>query len=210
MAAGAPTTPLDTRGPSFADKRSNIDDDGRHMIIWGRVRESWTVYWAVHAAMLLLALAAGLATATGRLHLRPGAAITAILLVLAAAGCYRGLRYRMLRERARPLAQRAFGLGRRGRSEEAIASCDEVLGRFGPSSEQDVKEQVAKALDCKGTALGKLGRLEEAVAIYDEVARRFGRARERDMLVTVGMTAVNRGLVLGNARSARGGDRGLR
>ena len=62
--------------------------------------------------------------------------------------------------------------------EEAIAVCDDVVGRFGAASEPPLREQVANAMLSKGASLGALGRNEEAIAVFDDVVERFGAASE--------------------------------
>ena len=73
---------------------------------------------------------------------------------------------------------KGFRLGALGRSEEAIAVYDEVVGRFGEASEPGLREQVAMAMFNKGFRLGALGRSEEWIAVYDDVVGRFGEASE--------------------------------
>ena len=63
-------------------------------------------------------------------------------------------------------------LGQLGRSEEALAAYDQVLGRYG--DDPALRERVARALVNKGVRLGVLGRSEEEVAAYDQVLGRYG------------------------------------
>ena len=65
-------------------------------------------------------------------------------------------------------------LGRLNRAEEALASFDDVVRRFGASSSSDLIEQLVQALVNKGVALSELNRLEEALDAFDEVWHRFG------------------------------------
>ncbi len=84
-----------------------------------------------------------------------------------------------------------------GRQEEAIAAYDEVLRRFGDSSESALKEPVAKALVNKGAVLGDSGKQEEAIAAYDEVLRRFGDSSESALKESVSRALFNKGVALG-------------
>ena len=79
---------------------------------------------------------------------------------------------------ARALVNKGFTLGALGRSEDAIAVYDDLLGRFGAATEPPLREQVAKALFNKGVRLGALGRSEEEIAVYDDLLARFGAATE--------------------------------
>jgi tetratricopeptide (TPR) repeat protein len=74
-----------------------------------------------------------------------------------------------------------------GRSDEAIAACEQVERRFGQASELALREQVAIALVNKGVRLSELGRSDEAIAAYDEVERRFGEASEPALREQVAM-----------------------
>ncbi|MDO8333234.1 MAG: tetratricopeptide repeat protein, partial [Nitrosomonas sp.] len=78
---------------------------------------------------------------------------------------------------AKALFNKAITLGQLERSEEAIAVYDEVVKRFGESTELSLREQVAKALLNKGARLSQLERSEEEIAVYDEVVKRFGEAK---------------------------------
>src|SRR5690349_12506929 len=102
------------------------------MKVWRTFEASWTLYWAVTASALALALAAGLATVVGRLPPSIGLVITAALLLTGLVGCH-PLPDRLLRRRVRPVLQRGFELTQRGRSQEAIAAYDEFLARWGLS-----------------------------------------------------------------------------
>jgi tetratricopeptide (TPR) repeat protein len=73
------------------------------------------------------------------------------------------------------LVNKGVALGRLSRHEDAIASYDEVVSRFGKSADPALAKYVARALVNKGFALGELGRHEDAIASYDEVVSRFGK-----------------------------------
>jgi hypothetical protein len=83
----------------------------------------------------------------------------------------------LLRE-AKALHGQGYCLMEMGRQSEAIAAYDEVVRRFGDSSEPALKERVAKALINKGYALYSGGKQAEAIAACDEVVRRLGDSSE--------------------------------
>jgi tetratricopeptide (TPR) repeat protein len=60
------------------------------------------------------------------------------------------------------------------RNEEAIATYEEAVRRFGEDPDPALRELVAAALVSKGATLGDLDRNEEAIATYEEIVRRFG------------------------------------
>ena len=98
---------------------------------------------------------------------------------------------------AQALVGKGFRLGALGRSEEAIAVYDEVIGRFGATSDPALRQQVAKALVNKGFRLGLLGRSEEAITVYDNVVDRFGTTSELALREQVARALVNKGARLG-------------
>jgi tetratricopeptide (TPR) repeat protein len=162
-----------------------------------RLTASWTFFWAVNGALLVSALAVGLATAGGRLRLRTGLVIIAFLLGVVAVQCYRALREWTLRKRARPLAQKGFELGRQGRSEEAIAAYDEFLARWGGTDEDALHWLVAMVLVNRAIRLEGLGRFEEAISSCDEVLYRFGRSSRPDVREHVAKALGTKGVALG-------------
>ena len=66
---------------------------------------------------------------------------------------------------AKALLYRGLTHNSRGERSEAIAVYEEVVARFGQSSEPALREQVAKAMFNKGVALGALKRNEKAIAV---------------------------------------------
>ncbi len=80
-----------------------------------------------------------------------------------------------------------------------IATCDEVVERFGGSSAPDVQGQVAKALVCKGIAQGQAGEPEREIATYDEVVERFGDSSAPDVQELVARALVWKGITQGQA-----------
>ncbi len=103
----------------------------------------------------------------------------------------------MYEQVARALRYEGLTLGTLNRSEEAIATYDEMVWRFGEAAEPGVREQVARALFNKGFRLGTLNRNDEAIATYDEVVRRFGEATEPGVREQVAKALVNKGVTLG-------------
>jgi hypothetical protein len=87
-------------------------------------------------------------------------------------------------------------LGQLGRREETIATCDDMLARFGTASELRLQEKVVRALMVKANALGVLRRSEERIAAYDEVLARFGTASELLLREGVARALVNKGIAL--------------
>src|SRR5262249_25766324 len=79
---------------------------------------------------------------------------------------------------ARALFNRGVRLGKLGRIDEAIASFNDVVGRFETANELTLRELVASALVQKGITLSKAKRFDEAIAAWDETVRRFGTAAE--------------------------------
>lgn len=87
-----------------------------------------------------------------------------------------------------------------GRIDEAIAAYDEIVRRFGDSTESILLEPVAWALLNKGIALGMLGNGLEEIAVYDEVARRFSDSVETALQWQVAKALINKGIALGELR----------
>ena len=98
---------------------------------------------------------------------------------------------------ATSLRNKGVALNALNRSEEAIATYDELLSRFGTATEPALREQVAKALLGKGVALGALNRSKEEIAVYDELLSRFGTATEPALQEQVAKALFNKGITLG-------------
>ena len=75
--------------------------------------------------------------------------------------------------------------GHLGEFEQAIASYDAVIERFGASDVSNVQSHVATALVGTGITRGHLGASEQAIATYDEVVERFGASDMPDIQVQV-------------------------
>ncbi len=93
--------------------------------------------------------------------------------------------------------------------EEALATWDEVVRRFGESRSPEVFQLVVLALLCKAEALGELNRPEEALAgyeetlaAYEEAGRRFDE-EDTDVHVEIAANALlNKGVTLGELNRA--------
>ena len=73
-----------------------------------------------------------------------------------------------------------------GNVEEAIAVYDEVIARFGSSTEVQVRKYVAEAMVNQGEVLESLGGKQAAIEVYNEIIRRFGEAWEPALREQVG------------------------
>ena len=73
---------------------------------------------------------------------------------------------------------------------------NDLVARFGSSTELPARELVAAVLIQKGAALGLLGQNEEAIAVYDLVLARFGSAAELPLREGVANALFNKGNVL--------------
>ena len=74
---------------------------------------------------------------------------------------------------AKALINKGITLGGLNHGEDAIAVYEDVLTRFGGTSEPVLREQVAMALINKGGILGTLNRRDDEVATYDDLLARF-------------------------------------
>jgi len=72
-----------------------------------------------------------------------------------------------------------------GRCVEAIAAYDEVLSRFGSTSEPELREEVAEALCNMAFTLRALKRRKQANAVLDDLLTRFGGVTEPEIIKTV-------------------------
>ena len=95
---------------------------------------------------------------------------------------------------ATTLVDKANALASLGRTEEAIAVCDEILTRYKPAAEPMLQEVVASALIAKGVALGHSG---SAIKVYDEILDRFGTSPDQPMRAMLANALFNKGNTLG-------------
>jgi tetratricopeptide (TPR) repeat protein len=99
-------------------------------------------------------------------------------------------------------------LGELERLEDAIASYEQVVSRFGDAADPALREVTAKALVNRAVSLGKLGRSEEELAGYDDVVRRFGEAADPALRDQTAKALVNRAVTfdqLGRSEEALAG-----
>jgi tetratricopeptide (TPR) repeat protein len=82
---------------------------------------------------------------------------------------------------ARALFHKGAALGELGHAQDELAAYDEVIRRFGDSSEPGLREQVAKALFNKGITLSQINRMDDAAEVCDDVISRFGGAPEAEI-----------------------------
>ena len=97
---------------------------------------------------------------------------------------------------ARTLFDEAVALWNQNRVEDALATFDELVHRFGEGETPALLEHAAKALFNKGVALDTLNRQEEALTAYDEVVRRFGESETPALLEHAAKALVNKGAAL--------------
>ena len=95
------------------------------------------------------------------------------------------------------ISNKGFSLGALDRSEEALATYDEVIHRYGASDKPNILEAVGKALINKGNALDASGRPKEALNVYDEIVRRFGTNATLGLRETTVTALCNKGITLG-------------
>jgi tetratricopeptide (TPR) repeat protein len=84
-----------------------------------------------------------------------------------------------------------------GRYIDAIASYNEVVRRFGGSTDPLIRSKVAWSLHQEAAILAKLGRNDEEIARYDEVLSRFGESDNPSLCEGVAIALVNKGVTLG-------------
>ena len=98
---------------------------------------------------------------------------------------------------ARALFDQGEALWEDNRNEDALATLNELLRRFGATETQEILVGVALTLINKGFLLAALGRPEEELAAYDEVLRRFGQSGTPKLLEQVARAFFRKGLTLG-------------
>lgn len=98
------------------------------------------------------------------------------------------------------LVSKGHALGELGRFEEALATFDEVVSKFGDTSELRSSVWVAKALVGRGYWLFKLNRLEEALTAFEELVRRYGDSPEPLLRESVARALFNKSFCLGQSR----------
>jgi tetratricopeptide (TPR) repeat protein len=99
--------------------------------------------------------------------------------------------------KAQALFNAGVVLGELKRPDEAIATYNSLVERFGKGESLALKEAVAKALVNKGHELGKMERHDEELAAHDAVIERFGNEELPPLKIQVAMARVNKGNALG-------------
>ncbi len=99
-------------------------------------------------------------------------------------------------QEAMELFAKAATLNNQNRLEEALALWNELLLRFGQSSNPAFLEAVATTLFNKGVTLGRMNRPEDALGAYEEVVLRFGQSKNLAALESVAMALFNKGVTL--------------
>ena len=82
------------------------------------------------------------------------------------------------------------------RPAEAVVKHDEVVARFGNSSEFKVRTQVARAMGNKAARLGAMNRHQEAITTDNELLAHFGNASEPEIRTWVVSAMINKGVNL--------------
>ena len=83
------------------------------------------------------------------------------------------------------------------RAEEAVVAFDQVVSRFGESTDPALAPAVAAALVTKGEVLCLKGPSEQAVVVFDQVVSRFGGSADPALAQPVAAALVTKGDVLG-------------
>ena len=97
---------------------------------------------------------------------------------------------------ARELIEKGETFRKLKRSEDALATYDEVVRRYGTSEAPTLREAVATVLIRKGDLLWKLDRPNDALVACDEVVQRFGASKAPALLEAVATALANKGLSL--------------
>ena len=101
---------------------------------------------------------------------------------------------------ARELIEKGKKFRKLKQPEDALATYDEVVSRYGTSKVPALREAVARALHRAGTLLWDLGRREDALAACDEVVGRYGTSEVPALQEAVARALVNRAVVLGELK----------
>ena len=80
--------------------------------------------------------------------------------------------------------------------DQLIPDDDEIIARFGATTDPALRERLARALVNKGYRLAVLGQSEQMIAVYDDVVARFGTATEPALREQVARALVNKGYTL--------------
>ncbi len=105
---------------------------------------------------------------------------------------------------ARELIEKGKKFRKLKQPEDALATYDEVVSRYGTSKVPALQEAVARALHRAGTLLWDLGRREDALVACDEVVGRYGTSEMPALQEAVTRALLTRAGVLGELK--RSGD----
>ncbi|NVO17078.1 MAG: DUF4062 domain-containing protein [Rhodoplanes sp.] len=94
------------------------------------------------------------------------------------------------------LVNKGVTLAALGRHEDRIFVCDDVVTRFGCSTDSALQEQVAIALSNKGSSFSTLGRIDEEIATHTDIVSRFGTSTLPVIREAVARALVNKGIAL--------------
>jgi len=97
----------------------------------------------------------------------------------------------------RVIVSKSGALGELGRHSEALAVADEMISRFGASSDQAIRDQLARVFVRKAVLQVHFNRQTEALNTYDELEKRFGESAELYIREQVARGIVNKGILLG-------------
>jgi tetratricopeptide (TPR) repeat protein len=125
---------------------------------------------------------------------------------------------RLPKQVAQALLDDASGLSNIGRKAEAIEIYDELVARFGTSTDPGLRVLVGNAMLAKASLLcdgehavvfdetlnGLIGPNFRAIQAYDEVVTRFGMASDLTSRVFVASALLSKGIVLGGSKAAAG------
>lgn len=97
---------------------------------------------------------------------------------------------------ATALINKAISLAQAGQDAEALASYDDLLGRFGDSEDPNLQLYVARALFSKGSHLGDHSNPEAALPVYDDFLTRFSKTENGGLQIGVATTYLKKAIYL--------------
>ena len=95
------------------------------------------------------------------------------------------------------LANKGQKLSDSARWREAIVQYNKIIVKFGKSTDQDLQEEVAKALYHKADALLQLDKQDAAISAYDELISRFGNSNVPAMQAEVVKSLIDKASIFG-------------
>jgi tetratricopeptide (TPR) repeat protein len=85
----------------------------------------------------------------------------------------------MTEQAAKDLVNKGVGLSEGGKPDQALSAYDEVIQKFGSSSDAAIRVQVARAYINKGIALEQMKKPLEALPLFDEALKLVGGQDEK-------------------------------